>query len=302
MARWILGTILTAAAAVSAPAADVPHIQIGMYQTMFRDITPGMVQAVAKPLKKVIEKTMKLTGDAELVPDAATLAAGISDGKIQIGVFHGYEFAWLMAKHPDLEPFMLAVPHGKLRASIIVRANNPAEKLADLKNQTVAIHKAIKAHCVLYLDDQRKGLDETTATVIEKPDVTMEEMLQEVASGAQAAAVVDAALLEAMINISPGIAKGIKVIDTSETFPYAVLAIRKDGIDPEVRKRVMEGLANAHNTPQGKPLMMLWSLKAFELPPDDYHEELVTVLKNYPARTPKVVTGTLTGREKTGNE
>lgn len=304
MARlWTLGGfILLIIATTFAPAhaADVPDVKIGMYQTMFRDVTPEMLAAFAKPLQSTIEKTIGVTGGAELVPDAATLATRLDDKKFQLGVFHGFEFAWQKQKHPDLEPLLVAVPNKNLlKAVVVVNAANPAKSLADLKNQSIAVPKNTKGHCLLWLEDQRKGFAATTAAVVEKPKLMADELLSEVVGGDCPGIVLDAAAYEGYAKVYPGNAKALKVLATSESFPFAVLAYHKNGLKEEVRKRVVAGLSIAHTHALGKPLMMLWSLERFDEPPADYNEQLAVILKAYPEPTPiKVVPGTLTGREK----
>ena len=277
--------------------APVPDVKIGMYQTMFRDVTPTMIKAVALPLKSTLEKAVGITGDAELLPDANALAAKLSDKKVQIGVFLGYEFAWVKQNHPNLEPLVLAVPPGgKLKTVVVVNVANPATCLADLKEQSVLIPKATKAHCLIYLDDQRKGFEATTAKRVEKPRMTTEEVLEQVAIGNEAAAVVDASNFASYSKYAPGNANALKVIATSGTFPFAVLAVHKDGISAEIRKKVYDGLLGAHNSSVGKPLMMLWGLKAFEEVPADYNDELAAILKQYPA--PKLVAAITVSEKK----
>src|SRR5207302_6488343 len=157
-------------------------------QTLVRDPPPDMIAAIAKPLPSPIEKTIGVTGGAKLVPDANTLATELDDKKVQIGVFHGFEFGWQKARHPDLVPLLIAVPNGELlKAVIVVNETNPAKSLADLKNQSVVVSKGTKAHCLLYLDDLRKGLEATTGAKLEKPALTTGEVLHEVATGVTAA-------------------------------------------------------------------------------------------------------------------
>lgn len=279
----LLGLVAVAMSFSSLPAAE-PEIKIGMYQTMFRDITPEMLTAIAKPLRSIIEKTVGLTGDAELVPNAAELAQKLDDRKLQIGVFHGYEFAWHKQKHPDLVPLMLAVPHGgKLQALVVVNKDNTATSLADLENQCVVIPKMTKAHCELFLNDLRVKLPSTTAKPVFKKNLVTEEALNDLAAGNIDAVVVDAGAYAAYAKFTPGNASVLKVLCKSVTFPYAVLAARKDGLSETQKCKVVSCLSTAHENAHGKPLMMLWGLKSFESVPDDYESELTTILKTYPA-------------------
>ena len=61
-------------------------------------------------------------------------------------------------------------------------------------------------------------------------------------------------------------------------------------------------LTTAHQTPAGKPLLMLWNLKGFEDVPADYPDQLATVAKAYPAPAadayPGAVQARTVGRER----
>jgi len=295
----LFSLVIALVALAPAKAAETEvDVKIGMYQTMFRDVTPQMVAAIAKPLKGIIEKTVGITGDAELVPDSATLAQKLSEKKVQIGVFHGYEFAWLKENHPNLEPLMVAIPNcGKLEAVVVVNSSNKADKVTDLKGQSVAVPKAIKAHCLLFLEDLKRGQASDVARLSEKGQ-SVQQILDDVSAGNTDAALLDAGSYSAYVKNSPGNASVLKTIAKSESFPFAVLAVHKDGMNASLREKITNGLGSAHTTAYGQPLMMLWGLKNFGEVPPDYNDQLATIIKLYPAPTSRVVENKLTGRDK----
>ncbi|CAN5456048.1 hypothetical protein BH11PLA2_BH11PLA2_32060 [soil metagenome] len=291
MTRWTIGTLSLVLAVFPALAAEptpAPDVKIGMYQGMFRDVPPNVVAALAKPMKALLEKTVGVTGDAILLKDSEELAAALNDKKVNVGVFHGFEFAWLKAKNPNLEPLLVAMPHGgRLQACLVVPADSKVEKIADLNTDPIIVCKGTKAHCVVYLESLRKPLAANIAPPISKPTLVLDEVLGEMCVGGHPAAIVDAGALEAYKNMNPGNAKGLKVICKSEYFPYGVLAIHKDNLTPEIKSKVVSGLTNADKTAQGRPLMMLWNLKSFEEVPADYNDQITSLLKHYPAPAPK---------------
>lgn len=281
--KWAAG-ILLAALAAPASAADRPEgIQIGMVQGMFRDVQPAMVQALATPLRDLIKLKTGLVGNVEILPDAYILADQIKAGRHQLGVFHGFEFAWIRAKNPDLVPLVITIPPGrKLQAVVVVHKDSKASTLADLKNEPVVVHRGIKAHCPLFLERSRIGLPATTAAPKTRPLVTAEEALDAVVQGDSPAALVDAAALIGYQTLQPGASKQLRVLCQSEMFPQTVIAYRKGSLDDETIARVRKLLVEAHQTAAGKPLMMLWSLKGFEDVPPEYSAHLDRIAKAFP--------------------
>lgn len=271
------------ALATGAGQSAEPGLQIGMVQGMFRDVQPALVQAMSRPLQDMIRKQTGLTGDVEIVPDAFALADKMRDGRLQLGVFHGFEYAWVKASNPDLTAIAVAVPPGRtLQACVVVHADSKLGGLSDLKGEPVVIPRGSKAHCHLYLDRQRAALPADCAKPKTRPLVTAEEALDAVVNGDSPAALVDIAALTGYQNLQPGAAKSLKVLCRSDSFPFGVVAYHKGAVDANTVERVRQMLTNADRTPAGKPLMMLWNLKGFEDVPADYTDWLNAIRKAYP--------------------
>lgn len=284
---WVAAGVLVAGIVGAAPArADEPRadgVQIGMLQGMFRDVQPAMVQAMSRPLRDMIQKQTGLTGDVEIVPDAFTLCDKLKSKRFQLGVFHGYEYAWVRKQNPDLIPLAVTVPPGrKLQACIIVRNDNEAKKLADLGDEPVVVPKGTKAHCLLYLDRERAALGKNVARPKAKPALTTEEALDSIVSGDGAAALVDIAALAGYQSLQPGAFKQLRILCQSESFPQTVIVSNKGSLDDATAKKIRSLLTTAHATPAGKPLLMLWNLKGFEEVPADYVAQLDAIHKAYP--------------------
>ncbi len=258
-------------------------IQIGMVQGMFRDIQPAVVQAMSHPLRQLIHKQTGLTGDVDIVPDALTLADRMKAGRYQLGVFHGFEFAWARTRDPNLVPLAVTVPPGrKLQACVVVQKDSPAASLADLKDEPILVHRGTKAHCLAYLDRLRAGLPTTTAAPKTKPPISAEEALDAVVSGNAAAALVDISALIGYRTLQPGAYKQLRVLCESESFPQTVIAYQKGSLSEETAGKIRQLLIEAHTSAAGKPLMMLWNLRGFEDVPADYGAQLDRIAKSYP--------------------
>ena len=110
-------------------AEPAESLQIGMIQGMFRDVQPAMVQAMSKPLRDMIRKQTGLTGEVEICPDANALADKMKAKRLHLGVYHGFEFAWLRKANPDLVPLVITIPPArKLQACVVVHKDCKAAR------------------------------------------------------------------------------------------------------------------------------------------------------------------------------
>ena len=279
------GTALAVGSAGSTARAGDPsgELKIGMLQGMFRDVQPNMVQALAKPFRDLMLKQTGFTGDVEILDDPLALADRLKEKKVQIGVFHGFEFAWAKQRCDDLIPLIVTQPPGgKVQAVVVVHKTFEGKSLADLKADAVHIPRGAKAHSLAFLDKARTGLDAAHAKPTPKVTLTPEEVLNAVASGEAKAALVDVCALDGYQFLQPGAFKALKVLERSEAFPPAVVAYRKGSLSDEDAARIRKGLASASKTASGKMLMTMWNLKGFEEPPAEYQASLDTILKAYP--------------------
>lgn len=266
-------------------AADpTATLKIGMVQGMFRDVQPAMVQALSRPLRDILTRQTGLDGNVDICSDAFVLADRMTNKQLQLGVFHGFEFAWVTKQHPDLVPLLITVPAGrKVGACVVVHKDSECKTLADLKDENVIIPRGAKAHTLLYLDRERTGLESSTAKPKTQKSQTSEDALDAVVIGDSAATLVDAAALSGYQTLQPGAFKQLRVLCESESFPPAVIAYRKGALDESTVAKVKESLNTAHQTVVGKPLMAMWNLRGFEDVPADYPQKLESIRKAYPA-------------------
>jgi ABC-type phosphate/phosphonate transport system substrate-binding protein len=269
-----------------ASAADGP-IKIGMVQSMFRDVQPAVIYAVARPFRTLMERQTGLSGDFDICPDCTSMAKKLHDRKLEVGVLHGHEYAWIKAKFPEIEPITIAQPQGGIvQAFIVVAADSQAKRPADLEGESLLIPRGSKGHIFVYLDKIRTGLPKTALKTAPKNGLTPEEALNAVSNGEHAAAIVDAANYASYAQLQPGAAKRLRVLAQSERFPPSVLLTRKGTLAAATLEKLREGLTTAHKTSTYKPLLMMWNLKGFDSVPVDYNAQLDLCLKNYPMPLP----------------
>lgn len=277
--------IVLAGAACRTAYADekpAPDMKIGMLQGMFKDIQPAMVTAMAKPFRELIFKQTGLSGDVELCPDALNLIEKLKDKKVDLGVFHGHEFAWAQKKCPDLIPVVVTMPPGgKAQAMLVVAKDCKATSLADLPDEAITMPRGTKAYSLMYLEKIRATIGKSPKPQT-KLGMTSEDLLNAVVLGEASVALVDASSMDGYQTLNPGAFKHLKILCESEQFPQAVVAYRKGLLSDEDAAKLRTGLATANKTPSGKLLMTLWNLKGLEEPPADYQQKLDGILKSYP--------------------
>jgi ABC-type phosphate/phosphonate transport system substrate-binding protein len=260
-------------------------VRIGMVNSLFRDVPESTLAAMMTPFGAVMQAQTGVRG--ELVPggDVNVLADQMAADKIQLGVFHGIEFAWARIKHPDLRPLAIAVNQDRhVRALLVVRTDNPTIDALQLHDQILAMPQQSKLHCHLFADKccdaSHKAACQFFSKVATPPN--SEEALDDVVDKEAAAAIVDGVAFDSFKRRKPGRASKLRVVLTSDIFPTAVIAYRPGAVDEATATKFREGLMGASSSILGRQMLTLWKLTAFEAVPDDYEPTLVEIIKNYP--------------------
>ena len=285
----ILATFALALMSGFGPASEPESapVKIGMPSSMFRDVPPAMFQALSTPLHNLVHSQTGLKSELVLVPTPDEMQQQMQAGRVQFGVFYGFEFAWLQQKSTGLQPLMIAAPvHRPIQAFLIVHATSLAKSLADLKGQTVALPTGTREHTRLYAERSCRKEGKSAAEFfgqIVKP-ANAEEALHDVADNKTVqAAIVDWAALQCFRARNEGRFKMIKVLDQSAPFPESVVAIWSGAIAPNVVGSFKTGMQNARATPLGRQLLTLMSISGFEPVPPNYQQQLADVAKAYPS-------------------
>ncbi|HEV3145965.1 MAG TPA: PhnD/SsuA/transferrin family substrate-binding protein [Gemmataceae bacterium] len=269
----------------SAPAPPGP-VKIGLPANLFRDIPRPTAEALLPTFGKLMEGQTGMKGQPMLLNNSHEVAQQLVDGKVQLGVFHGFEFAWAQSQHPELKPLVIAISQNNpyLNAQIVVPADSSFNKLEDLKDQQFAIPKGTREHCRLYVFRNCRLLghkqDKFFGNISNPPHVTA--ALDAVADGKVQGTVVDGTALENYRWLNPGKSGKLRTLMKSETFPTGVIVYREGGMPEADLQKFKSGLVTAHQTTNGLQLMMLWKMSRFEVVPADYHQLLSNIVKAYP--------------------
>jgi ABC-type phosphate/phosphonate transport system substrate-binding protein len=260
-------------------------VKIGMVSSLFRDVPPALVQALTPPFQSLLRDQTGMEGDILLAGDAHDVGKLLDDNQVQLGVFHGFEFAWARAKYPDLKPLVIAVNrHKSLKAHIVVRNDCGAVNLDDLKGKVISVPRRSRAHSLLFFERElaKTGCEAKGFFGDIVAHASIEDALDDVIRDKVQAVLVDGLALETYGDVKPGCHVRLKMLKDSETFPPGVVAYREGGADAATLRKFKDGMITAHETSRGKELMGLWKLTAFENVPANFSQTLDTILQAYP--------------------
>jgi ABC-type phosphate/phosphonate transport system substrate-binding protein len=276
---------LASAGDPSRPEAPAAPVRIGMLASMFRNVKPALFNVQAKPFRSLVEAQTGLKTELLLEPTADELRKKMEAGTVQLGLFHGFEFAWVRLKQPALRPLTIVSPEHPIQAFLVVPSGSSATGLADLRGKTLALSVGSRAHCRLYLERSCEALGQPPVSFFARMTTpkTAEDALHDVAdNGDVNAAVVDETAIQCFKDRHPGRMKRVKVIAESEVFPPSVVAYREGSLAADVVARFRDGMSKAHTTLLGRQLLSLWLMNRFEPIPPDYPKTLTDIAKVYP--------------------
>lgn len=263
---------------------SVPELRIGFPKVLFKDVHPQLIQVAAQPFKDTIQKTAGMKSTLVIADDYLVLAQQLKEKKLDIAIFHGFEFAWIEKSNPDLVPLVITVPNcGKVQACLVVNVCSTFKEPGDLKGECVSVPRGSKAHCQMFLDSVREALPADRCRPMKAGNLTPEDVLDNVASEKLESGLVDVSALMSYQATKPGLSQCLKVIKESTSLPSAVVVCRKGALTQEQMDSFKAGLLNCPKTPQGKTFLMFWSLKGFDLVTSDYYDLLAKCRNAYPA-------------------
>src|SRR5262245_20135138 len=227
LSACLTGAAAAATALLLLPAGraeegDARDIRIGLVRTLFRDTPPSLVQVLSQPLKALMQSQTGMTGELSIAGDAFALSKKLKEHKVQLGVFHGFEFAWARQRNPGLKPLVVVVSHHReLHAHLVVRKDSSASGCGGLKGKVVAIPQGSREHCHLYLERRCPGggiEPKSFFSEITRPS-SSEDALDDVIDGTVQAAIVDRFALDQFQHDKPARSNRLRVLQQSEMFP-----------------------------------------------------------------------------------
>jgi ABC-type phosphate/phosphonate transport system substrate-binding protein len=260
-------------------------IHIGMVQSCFRYTPEADLQRTTGPFRRLMEAQTGLKGKVVPGGNPFELAAKLNDNQLQLGVFHGFEFAWAQQRYPDLRPLIIAVNGSRhRRAFFIVPKDNGVSGFAALKGKSLAVPDETREECCLFLDRLCQAAGKKPGQYFSRMTTpsNSETALDDVAGGRVDMALIDQVALNSYQRRNPQRFVRLKVAEKSGIFPSPVVAYRRGSLDKKTLRAFRKGMLNAKKTTYGRQLLALNKLTACEPVPKDYAETLARVAKAYP--------------------
>jgi ABC-type phosphate/phosphonate transport system substrate-binding protein len=285
----LLAAALAAVVAVPGAAAhgqSAPSVlRIGSSGSL--TTAPGTNEKAAlETLKDFIKEQTGLDDEIVRQKDWRELADKMSKGRLHLGDFQGYEFAWAQEKYPGLRPLAVAVNvYTYPTVYVVTRRDNPPTNFAGLQGQSVVLPAGGADHVSLFIDRQCEAQGKTAKTFFSRVTTTdnVEDAVDDVVDGKVQAVAADRAALEAYKQRKPGRFGQLKAVATSAPFPPAAIVADYEGVlDQGTRQRVRDGLLRAHRSDRGQTLLTMFKLTRFDAPPPDLDRVLAETRKAYP--------------------
>lgn len=260
--------------------------RVGVVSTLFRDVPDPMIPALLRPIRGLIESQTGLEGSLSPVKNWEHLAHQLDSGKLHMGLFHGFEFAWARQKFPRLTPLVVTVGEkGLSQVCILVRHDSDVKTLEELKGTTLAVPRRTREHCHVFLERHCTGCGCTPATFFQRTSrpFTVEDAMLSLVQGRVQAVLTDGASVEAYRENRPAGYAKLKVLSRSETFPPAVFVYRPGAVEEGALRRFRQGLLKAHESTESKEVMTFCKIARFDNVPEGYDKALEASLKSYPA-------------------
>jgi ABC-type phosphate/phosphonate transport system substrate-binding protein len=264
--------------------AKVDILRIGSSGTLTAD-TDRKEKAALNSLRTFIKDETGLKNRILRQKDWRELADKMAKGKLHLGVFQGYEFAWAQAKHSDLKPLALAIKVYRYPVVyVVVQRDNSAKDFAGLQGQSLCLPAVGQALLRLFVDRQSQAQGKTAKTFFSKITSrdNVEDALDDVVDGVVQAVTVDRAALEAYKQRKPGRFEKLKAVARSQPFPPAVVAYYGSVLDRATRRRFRDGLLGTARKERGRMMLTLFHLTGFEAVPKDFGQMLAKTRKAYP--------------------
>ncbi|HEV3081338.1 MAG TPA: PhnD/SsuA/transferrin family substrate-binding protein [Gemmataceae bacterium] len=266
----------------------IPVLHIGTTEAVVEENVPegSDATAVEATYRHFIRDAAGFDSDIVALENHEVLAERLASGKLQLGVFMGYEFAWAQARQPKLKVLAVSVNQQCYRyPALVVHRDSPVSALADLKGKTLALPRNGHSYGRLFVAAQSRRAGQDPGAYLGHIDSfeDVETPLDAVVDEAQQAAVVDRLGLEAYQRRKPGRFARLKKLSESPPMPPALLAYYDGHLDPQTVTRLRDDLTRAHEQTKGEQLLMLFRLTRFAPPAPDFERVLADTRNTHPA-------------------
>lgn len=278
----ILLTGLLVLTSPAVPQAAETEVKIGMLDTLFDEKEEKKIMVQIQPFADLVRKKTMTKGTFGVTKGLDNMIEDLKSNKLQMGVMHGLDYAWLKLRLPDAKPLLIAVNDTTtVKAVLLVPKKSSIQDVAGLKGKPLALNSFPPFHVRVWLNEQAGGPYEKFFDVKEQPNVR--DAIEEVAEESAAATAVTGGALTYYKEQQPvRYEKFLKVLAESPEFPAPVMVYRPDKVKPDVLARFRDAMLSAHQSEEGKDTLFLWRLKRFVDVPANYDQMAQDIIKRYP--------------------
>jgi ABC-type phosphate/phosphonate transport system substrate-binding protein len=270
---------------IQAQPANAP-LKVGMAKTFFNDLPKPMIEIAVGPFGDLMKASTGFDGILSTDDPYVDVAQKLYDGKLQMGVFHGHELAWIQKRFPKLTPLMIATnKQHDVSAYVIVHKDSPAKTITDLRGKKLDLPLGTKEHCRIFLrqnckDNAQNDLDAFFGKVIKSSSSI--DGLDDVCRTKADAIIVDTIALNFYKDIKgPFFEKNLRILAEHRRFPSPVIVYCQGGLNDATVAKIRDGMTAAHENPKCKEMLDLWQIDAFAPIPKTYAAELAETLKTF---------------------
>jgi ABC-type phosphate/phosphonate transport system substrate-binding protein len=284
--------LLLGAGPTGADTRQLPVLHIGTTETSVEEkVREGSDETAAEVVyRQFIQEVTGFRSDLIALENHEVLAERLASGRLQLGVFMGYEFAWAQAQYPKLKVLAVGVNHYSYRyPALVVHQGSPVRSLADLKGKTLALPRWGQGYGRLFVAAQSRLAGQDPGDFL-RHIATFEDAetpLDDVVDQMQQATVVDRLALEAYKQRKPARFARLKKLSESPPVPQALIAYYDGKLDPQTATHLRDALTSAHQQTSGEQLLTLFRLTRFAPPSGDFERVLAATRNIYPASAPK---------------
>lgn len=268
-------------------SSGLTAFHFGFSTSVMANVNHNDAKAAVKAWARIVaqERDIPADPDPSILDSVREMEAGIRAGNLDAMAMTLPEYRHLAARFSFAELFVCTYG-GKtnLNYLLLVRADSGIQSLADLRGKTLNFFESPKTSLALaWLDielarQRAKIVDSHFARVTRARKLT--SAVLPVFFKQCDATLVDSVGYETMCELNPQVGKQLKPLLASALFMPTVFCLRAD-YQPRIKPRVLEALAQLHQSPAGQQLLTALQYERMQLTDRSCLEEGLELLATH---------------------
>ena len=263
----LLKKLLAAGAATLCVAASGAYAQAQVLRvSAIPDEAPTELQRAFKPLGEYLKKETGLDVQFTPVTDYAAVVEGLANNKIDLAWLGGFTFVQAKLRtNGGAVPIVQRAEDAKFTSKFIVPADSPIRSLPDLKGKSFAFGSpsSTSGHLMPRFFLKRDGIDADKDFKAVAVSGAHDATVAFVASGRAEAGVLNASVLDKLVETQNPNAAKVRVLATTPTY-YDYNWTVRPGLDPALIKKLTDAFLKLDPAvPEHKEIMSLQRASKF---------------------------------------